>query len=58
MTAAIFGFMCRSATRYPWVLMSEGGETAAVWIPPGGEEFGADAAEPFEKLVRDAIGAG
>ena len=57
-TAAIFGFMCRSATRYPWVLMSEGGESAAVWIPPGGEEFEASGVEPFEQLIREQLGAG
>jgi GNAT superfamily N-acetyltransferase len=57
-TAALMGFMARSATRYPWVLMSQGGESAAVWIPPGGEELAADELEPFEQLIHEHCGGG
>jgi GNAT superfamily N-acetyltransferase len=56
--AAALGFLTRSATRYPWVLISEGGESAAVWLPPGAVEILPEEHEPFEQLIRDHAGAG
>lgn len=32
-------FNLQSALRYPWLRLTAGGEAAALWIPPGGEEL-------------------
>ncbi len=56
--AALLGFLTRSALRYPWVLISDAGESAAVWLPPGAVEMLPDEHEPFEQLIRDHTGAG
>lgn len=55
---AVLGFMARSATRYPWVFISSGGESVSVWIPPGGEEMASYEHRPFERLIRDELGDG
>ncbi|MEY9848000.1 GNAT superfamily N-acetyltransferase [Streptacidiphilus sp. BW17] len=36
---ALWRLMATSALRYPWLLVSEQVEAAAVWIPPGGTEL-------------------
>ncbi len=48
--AALLGFLTRSALRYPWVLISDAGESAAVWLPPGAVEMLPDEHEPFEQF--------
>ncbi|MDX6521444.1 MAG: hypothetical protein QOF08_2049, partial [Gaiellales bacterium] len=58
MAGAVLGFMARSATRYPWVLISSGGESVSVWIPPGGEEMASYEHRPFERLIQDELGPG
>jgi GNAT superfamily N-acetyltransferase len=63
-----WGFLIKGALRYPWVMMTESCEAAAVWIPPGGTEvapedealwaslaerlFGSRAGEVLELLAR------
>jgi GNAT superfamily N-acetyltransferase len=44
------------AMRYPWVLMTDGAETASVWIPPGGTELSEEAEAELEPLLEDLIG--
>jgi GNAT superfamily N-acetyltransferase len=55
-TRAVFGFMCRSALRFSWLLLSAGGESAAVWIPPGEDELAPDEHGPFEDTIRECCG--
>jgi len=46
------------ALRYPWVWLTEGGEAAAVWIPPGGTEMSTEQEEVFVDLAREELGEG
>ena len=50
-------FMVAGALRYPWVLMTEGCEAAAVWIPPGGTELSAEDEAQLESLLEELVGA-
>ena len=54
--AVFWRFLIAGAMRYPWVLMSDGCEAAAVWIPPGGTEFSEEDEERVEPLLRDLVG--
>lgn len=54
--AVFWEFMIVSAMRYPWVLMTDGGEAASVWIPPGGTEIAEEAEAEVESLLEDLVG--
>jgi len=54
--AVFWRLLIAGAMRYPWVLLTEGCEAAAVWIPPGGTEIPADDEERVEPLVEDLVG--
>jgi GNAT superfamily N-acetyltransferase len=55
---SLLGFFANSALRFPWVLLSEAGESAAVWIPPGEDELAPEDNEPFERLIHEQCGDG
>lgn len=55
--AVFWRFMVAGALRYPWVLMTEGCEAAAVWIPPGGTEIAAEDEAQLEPLLEELVGA-
>jgi GNAT superfamily N-acetyltransferase len=55
--AIFWRLLIAGAMRYPWVLLTEGCEAAAVWIPPGGAEIPAEDEERVEPLVRDLVGS-
>lgn len=55
--ASFWRFMVAGALRYPWVLMTEGCEAAAVWIPPGGTEIAAEDEAQLEPLLEELVGA-
>ncbi|NEB03791.1 GNAT family N-acetyltransferase [Streptomyces sp. SID13726] len=46
-----------SAVRYPWTLVTPGGEAAAVWIPPGGVELTEEEAAGLEGKLAEATDA-
>jgi ribosomal protein S18 acetylase RimI-like enzyme len=54
--AVFWRLLIAGAMRYPWVLLTEGCEAAAVWIPPGGTEIPAEDEERVEPLVQDLVG--
>ena len=54
--AVFWRLLIAGAMRYPWVLLTEGCEAAAVWIPPGGTEISAEDEERVEPLVQDLVG--
>jgi ribosomal protein S18 acetylase RimI-like enzyme len=49
-------FMIEGALRYPWVLMTESCEAAAVWIPPGGTELAEDGEARLARLLDRLLG--
>lgn len=49
-------FVIAGAMRYPWVLMTDEAEAAAVWIPPGGTEIPEEAEAELEPLLEDLLG--
>ena len=49
-------FMIEGALRYPWVLMTESCEAAAVWIPPGGTELAEEAEARLGPLLEEIAG--
>ena len=51
-----WGLYVRGALRYPWVLVTESCEAAAVWIPPGGTEMAAEDERVVEPLLRELVG--
>ena len=54
--AVLWAFMIGGALRYPWVLMTEGCEAAAVWIPPGGTEIAEADEELVEPMIEELLG--
>ena len=55
--AAVLWRLCvSSALRYPWTLITDGAEAAAVWIPPGGTELTEREEEGLEELLTRAAG--
>ena len=48
--------MIGGALRYPWVLMTEACEAAAVWIPPGGTEIAEADEDLVEPMVEELLG--
>ncbi len=49
-------FMVEGALRYPWVLMTDACEAAAVWIPPGGTEIAEEDEARIEPLLDRLVG--
>jgi ribosomal protein S18 acetylase RimI-like enzyme len=54
---AWWGLFVRGALRYPWVLMTESCEAAALWIPPGGTELSDDDEPRIEQLLVQLVGS-
>ena len=54
--AVFWRFLIAGALRYPWVLMTEGGEAASVWIPPGGSELAAQDEARLAPLLEELVG--
>ena len=54
--AVFWEFLIAGALRYPWVLMTEGAEAAAVWIPPGGTELAEEDEAGVEQLLAELVG--
>ncbi|MFC9324292.1 GNAT family N-acetyltransferase [Kitasatospora sp. NPDC057015] len=53
---AMWRLFLASALRYPWTLVTEHVESAAVWIPPGGHELTAEEEVALEALLVDGAG--
>ena len=49
-------FMIAGALRYPWVLMTDGCEAAAVWIPPHGTEIAEEDEARLGPLLEEIVG--
>jgi ribosomal protein S18 acetylase RimI-like enzyme len=54
--AAYWRFMLTSGLRYPWLRLTRGGEAAALWIPPGGEELTSGEVDRLLTLLRELVG--
>ena len=54
--AAMWRLSVISAPRYPWTLVTERAEAAAVWIPPGGSELTHEEEAELEQLLLDGPG--
>jgi GNAT superfamily N-acetyltransferase len=54
--AVFWPFVVAGALRYPWVLMTNACEAAAVWIPPGGTEFAEEDEALVGPLLEDLAG--
>jgi ribosomal protein S18 acetylase RimI-like enzyme len=52
---ALWGFLLRSALRYPWVRMLDGAAAAALWIPPGGTELTDDEAARLQAELPEHV---
>jgi ribosomal protein S18 acetylase RimI-like enzyme len=53
---AFWSLMIAGALRYPWVLMTDACEAAAVWIPPGETELSEEDEERVAPLVEELLG--
>jgi GNAT superfamily N-acetyltransferase len=54
--AAFWAFLVGGALRYPWVLMTDACEAAAVWIPPGGTEIAEEDEALVAPLLEELVG--
>jgi GNAT superfamily N-acetyltransferase len=45
-----------SSLRYPWTMVTDQVESAAVWIPPGGSELTEDEQSGYEQFLVDITG--
>jgi len=54
--AAFWAFMIGGALRYPWVLMTDSCEAAAVWIPPAGTEIAEEDEARMADLLEELVG--
>jgi GNAT superfamily N-acetyltransferase len=52
----LWQFLVAGALRYPWVLVTEDCEAAAVWIPPGGTELTEEDEAEVVPLVERLVG--
>ena len=55
-SAVMWRVYAASALRYPWTFVTPGVESAAIWIPPGGEELTAAEARRLTELIEEAAG--
>jgi GNAT superfamily N-acetyltransferase len=51
-----WSLMIGAALRYPWVMITESGEAASVWIPPDGTELGEDDEARLGPLLEELVG--
>jgi GNAT superfamily N-acetyltransferase len=51
--AALWRLLVTSAMRYPWTLVTENVESAAIWLPPDGVELTDDEADELEDFLID-----
>jgi GNAT superfamily N-acetyltransferase len=51
-----WGLMVNSALPLNWVWMTDGGEAASLWIPPGQPELSEEDERRFEPLLRELTG--
>jgi ribosomal protein S18 acetylase RimI-like enzyme len=54
---ALWRLFVTSALRYPWLLVTENVEAAALWIPPGGTELTEEQERGFEGFLRETTDA-
>ena len=54
--SAFWRMFVTSAQRYPWTLVTEGVESAALWIPPGGAELTTEEADGVADFLTDIAG--
>ena len=54
--AVFWRFLIGGALRYPWVLMTESCEAAAVWIPPDGTELAEEHEARLDSLLEELLG--
>ena len=54
--SAFWRLFVGSALRYPWTLVTENVEAAAVWLPPGGVELTEAEAAGYEDFLIDLVG--
>ena len=54
--AIFWRLLIGGALRYPWVLMTDGCEAAAVWIPPGGTEIAEEDEAQFGRTLEELVG--
>jgi GNAT superfamily N-acetyltransferase len=55
-SAVMWRVYAAAALRYPWTFVTPGVESAAVWIPPGGEELTAEEARRLSELIGQVAG--
>jgi GNAT superfamily N-acetyltransferase len=53
---ALWRLFVSSALRFPWTLVTDKVEAAAVWIPPGEMELTDEAADGYEDFMVDLLG--
>lgn len=53
---ALWRLFVTSALRYPWLLVTEHVESAAVWLPPGGTDLTDDQHNGFDDFLVDIAG--
>ena len=51
--AALWRLLVTSAMRYPWTLVTENVESAAIWLPPDGVELTDQEADELEDFLID-----
>jgi GNAT superfamily N-acetyltransferase len=54
--AQFWSIFLEGALRYPWTWLTEGGEAASVWIPPGEEEMTGEMEERLAGVARRYLG--
>ncbi len=54
--AAFWRLFAVSALRYPWTLVTENVESAAIWLPPGGVELTEAETAGYDDFVIDLVG--
>ena len=52
----LMGYWATCAVRHPWVRMTDGCESVAVWLPPGEPEMTPAEEEGFGPLMSDLLG--
>ena len=53
--AVFWGLLVSGALRYPWVLLAESCEAAAVWIPPEGTEMAEEDESKLAPMLEDLV---